>query len=278
MTPQSIGSPIPSIDAPGWWFVFYRDKLLIQTREQQPAVPYGNLLKALCPEPKRTLFIGNIDRCPCYATLVESDAVVPAGMAFSGLRGLFGQLKTQFFSTAGRALQMVNWDRTHQFCSRCGSPAGTRSEEGAQRCTACGFLSYPRISPAVIVAVLKEDKILLAHNNRFPKSRYSVIAGYVEAGETLEACVRREIREEVGIEVENIRYFGSQPWPFSGSLMIAFTATYAGGSISVDKTEISNAGWFSANALPDIPDKLSIARRLIDWFVENRKQTDCKRF
>ena len=274
MKPQSIGSPISSIDAPGWWFVFYRDKLLVQINDERVAVPYGRQLKELCLKPTRTLFIGNIENSPCYATLVENDAAVQAGMEFRGLRGLFGQLETLFFSTAGRALQMVNWDHTHQFCSRCGSPAGTRNEEGAQRCMDCGFLSYPRISPAVIVAVLKEDKILLAHNNRFPKSRYSVIAGYVEMGETLEACVRREIREEVGIEVENIRYFGSQSWPFSGSLMIAFTATYAGGSISVDKIEISNAGWFSADALPNIPDKVSIARGLIDWFVRSQKKTN----
>ena len=274
MNPQPIGSPISSVDMPGWWFVLYRDKLLVQITNERVAVPYVEQIEELCLKPTRTLFIGNIENSPCYAALVENDATVTAGMEFRGLRSLFGQLEPLFFSTAGRALQMVNWDHTHQFCSRCGNPAATRNEEGAQSCRHCGYISYPRISPAVIVAVLKEDKILLAHNNRFPKTRYSVIAGYVEMGETLEACVRREIREEVGIEVDDIRYFGSQSWPFSGSLMIAFTAAYAGGSISVDNTEISAAGWFSANELPEIPDKVSIARRLIDWFVERQQKTD----
>jgi NAD+ diphosphatase len=131
--------------------------------------------------------------------------------------------------------------------------------------------SYPRISPAIIVAVTRrfEDgmRILLARNHRFPPGRYSVIAGFVEAGETLEECVRREVEEETGIQVDNIRYFGSQPWPFPNSLMIGFTAEHAGGEIVIGAGEIADAQWFAPDALPLLPPKISIARRLIDDFV-----------
>jgi len=129
-------------------------------------------------------------------------------------------------------------------------------------------MNFPRISPAIIVAVLKGKEILLARAHRFPPRLYSVIAGFVEPGETLEECVRREVKEEVGIEVENICYFGSQSWPFPNSLMVAFTADYANGKITIDETETIDAGWFTAHNLPPIPDKVSISRRLIDWFVE----------
>ena len=127
---------------------------------------------------------------------------------------------------------------------------------------------YPRISPAVIVAVVRDKRILLARSTRFTSSFHSVLAGFVETGETLEDAVRREIFEEVGIQVRNIRYFGSQPWPFPDSLMVAFTAEYAGGEITLDDNEIVTADWYSAAELPRVPGKISIARRLIDWFTE----------
>jgi NAD+ diphosphatase len=127
------------------------------------------------------------------------------------------------------------------------------------------------MSPAIIVAVVKDKKILLARASRFPYEMYSVLAGFVEPGESLEACVKREVREEVGIEVKNIRYFGNQPWPFPNSLMVAFTADYAAGEIRIDETEIVDAGWFSANNFPLIPSKISIARHLIDWFAEKNR-------
>jgi NAD+ diphosphatase len=253
------------------WFVFHGDRLLVKTEAKAVSVPFATDPVEYNIKPFWKMYVGRFGNTPCYSALVDGDVGIPDGMEFQGLRGLFGQLEDRIFGLSGRALQLVRWDYTHQYCSQCGKPAGTRNEEGAQICRYCGYLSYPRISPAVIVAVLKEDKILLAHNHRFPKNRYSVIAGYVEMGESLEACVNREIREETGIEVKNIRYFGSQSWPFTSSLMVAFTAEYASGRISIDTAEIADAGWFSADALPDIPDKVSIARQLIDWFMENHK-------
>jgi NAD+ diphosphatase len=169
---------------------------------------------------------------------------------------------------AGRANQLVYWNQTHQYCGGCGRPTEDKNDERAKICPECSLINYPRLSPAVIVAVLKNNQILLGRNKRFKLPFYSVLAGFVEPGETLETCVKREICEEVGIAVKNIRYFGSQPWPFPNSLMIAFVADYADGEIRTDGSEIVDAAWFSKDRLPQIPPKISIARQLIDWFAQ----------
>jgi NAD+ diphosphatase len=170
---------------------------------------------------------------------------------------------------AGRANQLLYWHRTHVYCGQCGRETEDKADERAKICPDCGHVSYPRLSPAVIVAIVRGNRILLARNRRFKGSFYSVLAGFVEPGESLEECIRREIREEVGLRVKNIRYFGSQPWPFPDSLMIGFIADYAAGEIRVDGSEILDAGWFSKNRLPGIPPKISIARQLIDWFSQS---------
>ncbi len=166
----------------------------------------------------------------------------------------------------------MEWDLSHRFCGRCGAATVLKEGEQARECPACRSLSYPRISPAVIVAVVRGDRILLARAARSPPGLYSVLAGYVEPGETLEECVRREVREETGIEVANLRYFASQPWPFPHSLMIAFTAEHASGEIAVDGVEILDAGWYRADGLPGIPGPMTVARRLIDWFCEASRE------
>ena len=156
------------------------------------------------------------------------------GFQLKGLRETFGQLEEELIWIAGRANQLVDWSRNHQFCGQCGHPTEDKSEERAKICPACGLVNYPRLSPAVIMAVVRGDRLLLASNKRFKSGFYSVLAGFVEPGETLEECVAREIKEEVGISVKNIRYFGSQPWPFPNSLMVGFLADYAGGEIKAD--------------------------------------------
>jgi NAD+ diphosphatase len=169
-------------------------------------------------------------------------------------------------------VQIVEWDRTHRFCSRCGEPTERMVNERARRCARCGLLAFPRLSPAVIVRVLRDDQILLGHNRAFPPGLYSVLAGFVEPGETLEETVEREIFEEVGIEVTDLRYFASQPWPYPNSLMLGFTARHAGGEIRVDQQELADARWFSRDNLPELPGKLSIARRLIDdWLGDSAR-------
>jgi NAD+ diphosphatase len=149
-------------------------------------------------------------------------------------------------------------------------------ERGLQ-CPACGLTAYPRLTPAVIVRVSRGDELLLAQGVRFPGAFYSVLAGFVEPGESLEDTIHREILEEVGVEVTDLRYFGSQPWPFPHSLMIGFTAEYAGGQLRPAPDELRDAGWFRWDALPLLPGRLSIARRLIDAFVEERQTSTSSR-
>jgi len=250
------------------WCLFMEDSLLVCVDDKRADLPRGREVRALKLSERRELFLGTLDRVPCYTAEVASEKNVPLGMGFFGLRELFGRLDEQFFWLAVHAVQIKNWDRDHRYCGRCGTDTVNGTDERAKVCPQCGLKSYPRISPATITAVIRGNRILLARARRFPRVLYSVIAGFVEPGETLEECVAREVYEETGIEVQNIRYFGSQPWPFPNSLMIAFTAEYRGGEIRIEESEIVDAGWYTAGKLPPVPDRVSIARRLIDWFAE----------
>ena len=183
------------------------------------------------------------------------------------LRKLHYVLSDDLFAIAARAVQIMAWHSTHQFCGRCATPTIQLPTERAKRCPNCELRQYPRLSPAVIMLIYKEEQLLLARAPRFRNGMYSVLAGFVEPGESLEETVARETREEVGIEIKNIRYFGSQPWPFPNSLMLGFTAEYAGGEIVPEPGEIEDAAWFDKTSLPPVPGELSIARKLIDWFV-----------
>ncbi len=186
-----------------------------------------------------------------------------------GLRDALPEMADDAGFLAGRALQILNWERNNRFCGRCGERMMPRQDERAMRCPACGFLQYPRLSPAVIVSVLRGDTLLLVHNNRFPSGRYSLLAGFVEAGETFEDCVSREIEEEVGIRVKNIRYLSSQPWPFPDSLMVGFTAEWAAGELQPDGVEIGDARWFTREAMPEIPGPHTIAGKIIrSWMAD----------
>jgi NAD+ diphosphatase len=213
-------------------------------------------------------YLGTLNGRNCYSAELDDEAQPPGGWTFQGLRHLYNLLPEPQFLLAGRAVQIVDWDRTHRYCGRCGVQTHDKTHERAKECPNCGLISYPRISPAIIVLVERNDgRLLLARAHRHPPGFYSVLAGFVEPGETLEEAVVREIREEVGIEVENIRYFGSQPWPFPNSLMIAFTCRYVGGEIRLEEEELEDAGWYTVDNMPRVPPKLSIARQMIDTFV-----------
>jgi NAD+ diphosphatase len=256
----------------GLWFVFHGSRMLVKIDENSALVPYKNELEKLELNIVRSQYLGALDGVCCYSAELTGDMPEVAGMEFMDLRTFMGMTDTSMFTLAGRAFQIVEWDRTHQYCGKCGTKTETKKNERAKACPKCGYLSFPRISPAIIVAITNGDKILLAHNNNFKSNFYSVIAGFVEPGETFEECVAREVMEEVGIEIKDIKYFGSQPWPFPHSMMVAFTAEYARGEINVDGVEIGDAGWYSADNLPSIPAPGSVARKLIDWFVENNKK------
>lgn len=212
--------------------------------------------------------IGSLDGEPVIAWEVPLDTEPPAGMHFSDLRSLYAQVPENLWEAAGRAVQIIDWDRNHRFCGRCGSPTEILNGERARACPKCGWRAYPRLSPAVIMAICRDDEILLGRSRRFTSGYHSVLAGFVEPGESLEGAVRREVREEVGLEIDDIRYFGSQPWPFPNSLMIGFTAQYASGEIVYQDDEILTADWFNVHNLPPIPGKISISRALIDWFID----------
>lgn len=259
---------------PAWWFAFRGGELLVRESEEAEA---GGVVEVLLAAEIADVvvqaaglprhYLGALDGAGCWAVGLPDDAETPEDMRFEGLRALYGRVPEALFSVAGRAVQIVAWDRDHRFCGRCGAATEPVRGERAKRCPACGLTSFPRLSPAAIVCVARGPEVLLARSNNFPAAFFSVLAGFVEPGESLEETVIREVREEVGVEVADIRYFGSQPWPFPNSLMIGFTAAYAGGEIRVDDREIAEAGWFRWDALPRIPPPISIARRLLDAFV-----------
>jgi NAD+ diphosphatase len=252
-----------------WWFIFYSNKLLVKITDNSFTIPYEKCLDKLNISPVRIQYFGTLSGKSCYAVEVDSDNLDNNEMSFMNLRSLFERLDEDILLVAGKAYQIVIWNQTHQYCGRCGSETENLKNEMAKICPKCGFISYPRICPVTITAIIKDNKLLLAHNKSFLNNMYSIISGFVEAGETLEECVQREAFEEIGIKIKNIKYFSSQPWPFPNSLMTGFTAEYDSGTISVDGTEIDDAGWFSADDLPKIPGKMSISRQLIDWFIGN---------
>ena len=209
------------------------------------------------------LLVGQWQGLPCYASEIDC---VPDGLAgeLMPLRPLYAIAGAPAFALASRASQLMDWRKNHRYCGRCATPTAAKSGEFVMLCPSCGLLAYPRISPVVMVLISRGNELLLARSPHFKPGVMSALAGFVEAGETLEQCAVREVREEVGVEITNLRYFQSQPWPFPDSLMIAFFADYAGGTITPDPSEIEAAGWFSRDALPLLPDPVSIARRLID--------------
>lgn len=253
-------------DTAALWFVFRSNELLV--RRDEAEAPLTEAPEDLGIEVLFRQEIGHLDGRRCYAVGVAPDAQVPEEMEFRDLRGLFfGGVNERFFMMAGRAKQIVEWYETHRFCGRDGTETVAGSEELARRCPRCGTLYYPRLNPAVIVLVKSGDSLLLARSPGFPPGMYSTLAGFVEPGESIEETIEREICEEVGVEVENIRYFGSQPWPFPHSLMIGFIADYAGGEIRIEPEEIEDAGWYPVDDLPKLPPEVSIARAMIDDFV-----------
>lgn len=259
---------------PALWFLFRGARLLVGGADVPRIASPADLGLSVV----RWQYLGRLESADgpthCFSGEVADETPAPQGMAFENLRALYLRLPETLFWLAGRAVQIVDWDRTHQFCGRCGSPTQNQIHDRSKACPVCGLTNYPRLAPAVIVRVERRDeggrRILLARAQRFPTAMFSVLAGFVEPGETLEECVQREILEEVGLRVKNIRYFGSQPWPFPHSLMIAFVAEYEAGEIVVEPGELAEADWFAADTLPAIPPPPSIANRLIvAWHEES---------
>ena len=266
-------SKIEAEDIPteGWALIIHNREICYKAEENSeealaagtPLIPLDSLDTALFAD--GALRLGLYRERPLLIIAADS---VPEGVIPASFRTALGLLNRDLSRAALLGYHLLIWLENSRFCGRCGKENEFHHHEKARFCPACQSITFPRISPAVITAVRKENRILLAHNKRFSAPVYSLLAGFVEAGETLEEAVAREINEEVGIEVENIRYFASQPWPFPDSLMIGFTADWKSGELVPDGIEISDAGWFGPEDLPRLPGKGSIALRIIESFLE----------
>ncbi len=246
----------------GYWILRCENRLLILPGISG-SLPFPTGRHADVGSPVNVVHVGEWDGHPCHAADIEAFPALSAAEPVP-LRAVFQIAGEAAFALAGRAVQLLDWQAQHRFCGQCGAPTKQLADEHAMQCPSCGLTVYPRISPAVMVLIRDGDKLLLARSPRFKPGVFSALAGFVEAGETLEQCAIREVREEVGVEIANLRYFASQAWPFPNSLMVAFFADYAGGLITPDPSEIEAAEWFSMDALPLLPDPVSISRRLID--------------
>jgi NAD+ diphosphatase len=220
---------------------------------------------------KRNLqYLGHRGLNPCYGYDLADGAATPEGIRFTGIRELFGVIPDDEIAIAGLAAQIADYDRTTRFCGRCGAATVPSRTERAKTCPACGLVTYARLSPAIIVLVQNGDRILLVRGKNAPAGRYSLVAGFIEPGETIEHAVRREVLEEAGLDVTNVRYMASEPWPFPNSLMLGFVATSSGCDPVPDGVEIESAGWFGKDDLPFIPPRISIARALMDaWLTSD---------
>jgi len=260
-----LHTPPENREEPALWFAFRKAELLVCADGEQHALPFCLNLEAHGLATERPQYLGLYSGKHCYAVGLGETGELPNGWRLMGLRDAFGVFDVELAALSGRAYQILEWDLNHRYCGRCGTETRVRTDERSRVCPACKRTSYPPISPAVMVLVTDgARRVLLVRKPGFAKNRFSAIAGFVEAGEMLEDTVERETQEEVGVQVKNIRYFGSQPWPFPHSLMIAFTAEYAGGEVRPDGVEIEEARWFDVEELPNRPPSISISRRLID--------------
>ena len=251
------------------WLLVHPRGVIVRREGDRLRFPVGAEAFDLGVDPRSSHDLGAFAGASAQAAAIGEAAALPSAFEVMRLRDLYGAMGEAAFAIAGRAAQTVDWASTHVFCGRCGARTERVDGERCMRCPACSLLSYPRISPAAIVLVRRGDEALLARNAKAPGNFFSTVAGFVEIGESLEETVAREVREEVGVEVTDVRYFGSQPWPVPHSLMIGFVARHAGGEIKVDGVEIVEARWFRADALPLLPPSLSIARQLIDsWTAD----------
>lgn len=266
--------PPSEIHSPAYWFTFYQGQLLVRPTTDDNEIPRWLNFAESGLIPVRQHYLGTFDTIPCYVVEVKSTELLPkSDMLWIPLRAAITDLPYEFFVLAGCGAQILRWDSDHQYCGRCGTKMVLNPRERAKQCRPCKVMYYPRVAPAIIVLIYRGHQILLSRSPHFKVGMYSVQAGFVEVGESLEETVVREIREEVGLEIKNLRYFGSQPWPFPHSLMIAFVAEYASGELTVNTQELEDAGWFDIHQLPLLPVPASIARHLIEWFVNSVKSS-----
>lgn len=253
------------------WFIFKNNKLILKSLAKN-SLTYTTFsdIENLWTCLHRKYPIGSLGEKKFFCGEINSNSLLSNKLVEIGLREAGSYLDDISFCMAGKAFQILDWDSKSNYCGRCGSKTELKNNERAKVCPNCNLIDYPRTCPAIIVAVVKDGKLLLAHNTRFKDNMYSLVAGFVDLNETLEDCVRREVFEEIGIKIKNIKYLNSQSWPFPNSLMVGFLAEYASGEINVDGIEIADAAWFDKDNLPTLPPKFTIARKIIDKYIENK--------
>ncbi len=249
-----LGEPTPQ----QWHLAFVEGQLLLPESEDTTLTPVAPADWNQAGDSRH--YLGQLDGLDCWALRLPE---APPGWRRVPLRAAMMGFAEPLAGLASRAAQVLDWDRTHRYCGVCGTPTEHQPGERARRCPACGHTAYPRISPAMMALVWRPGEVLLARAPHFTNGMYSALAGFVEAGESIEACIHREVAEEVGVQVDDLRYYGSQSWPFPNSLMIAFTARWTGGDIVPQAGEIADAQWFPIDALPNIPPRFSISGHLI---------------
>lgn len=255
----------------GHWVIgVVGSRLLMDQHDQSFLLPYHRLRNACSTAPLARLYLGLWQGTPCFVFIYPSELQLRSlsGLVTGGLRSRLGLVEDALFGLAGRAQQLAHWYEFHRYCGRCGRATQLHLHERVLACSHCGALYYPRIAPCVIGIVVREQTCLLARNANFAEGLYSVIAGFIEPGETAEQALIREIYEETGITVEQLEYISSQPWPFPSQLMLGFFAHYKSGEIQVDGVEITDAAWFAPHALPQIPPPHTISGKLIDVFLQ----------
>jgi NAD+ diphosphatase len=251
-----------------YFYLFNKDLLMVKLEGEKYIIPRREDLGKFNSEINHIQCLGAFKGINCYCGEIKS--IVDDNYRLIDLRTYSKGVNHDEFLVSSKALLLLEHERANQKCGLCGNQMKMKDggNDRAMICTNCGNMVWPKTAPAIIVAVTKGDKLLLGHNRMFPEGMYSIIAGFVEMGETFEQCVRREVFEETGIKVKNIKYFGSQPWPFPNSYMIGFTAEYLEGEIKVDNDEIIDAKWFSKEEVPGLYRKsISISTELIEWFL-----------
>lgn len=263
-------SRTPDSRGPQLHVVFQRGKLISDPRSPQLCLLDEEVIQRGGWQVRRRHFMGYWEDQPCFALEIdELDEIDPSAYQAGSLYQLLGRVDEQVFALAGRAAQLLDWERDHRYCGRCGVAMLADTAERGMRCEPCGIINYPRIAPCIIVLVTRGEELLLARNANFPGPMYSTLAGFIEAGETAEETLVREVKEEVGVDVAGLRYFQSQSWPFPNQLMLGFFAEYKGGEIVPDQEEIVDAQWFHYRELPMIPPPSSVAGQLIRHYVQS---------
>lgn len=255
-----------------WWLVFYKDQLLLEKKENGTyTIPCGEVSPVTIQEGTKVHDITILEDRNCVAFSVSSPLEESERYQMIGLRASHELIPFSHYQAAGKAREILHWDAENHFCSVCGTPM-EQIDAIMKRCPNCSREAYPSISTAILALVKKEDSLLLVHARNFNGTFYSLVAGFLETGETLEECVAREVKEETGLDIKNITYFGNQSWPYPSGLMVGFIADYAGGELKLQDEELSSGSFYTRDNLPELPRKLSLARKMIDWWIEQESR------